>query len=84
MATHSEPDLVAEVASGDRRRALVALRNRLAQELTVAEGRNVAAIAGQLQKVLDAIDALPDETEKSNVVDFAARVADKRAQASGL
>lgn len=49
------------VASGDRRTALIALRDRLAHDIDSADTlpRDRAAITKQLQNVLSEIEALP-------------------------
>jgi len=52
-------DLSAQVAEGDRRQSLVAIRDRLAAELTTAEGSAVATLAKELRAVLAEIDNLP-------------------------
>jgi hypothetical protein len=59
--------LTDDVASGDRRRALEAMRDVLAEHMTAAESSVVAQVAARLQAVLDAIDALPAEAGASRV-----------------
>ena len=46
-------------SEGTRREALQAIRERLAGELVLAEGRDVAPIARQLAEVIREIDSLP-------------------------
>lgn len=75
--------LVEEVASGDRRRALVALRDRLAGDLDVCESaRDVGTLAARLADVLEQIDALPNRAEVSAADEIAARRASRRASPS--
>lgn len=53
------------VSSGDRRQALIALRDRLAADIdnTDTLPRDRAAIAKQLQSVLIEIEEIPETTE---------------------
>lgn len=55
------PNVSEAVASGDRRQALIALRDRLAADIDDTETipRDRAAITKQLQSVLSEIDELP-------------------------
>jgi hypothetical protein len=76
-------DLPAVVARGDRRESLRAIRDRLADELQHAEGRDVAPIAKQLTEVIREIDALPNAAEVSEVADLAKR-RESRRKAAGL
>ena len=69
--------LVAAVASGDRREALLALRDELARRLVDAD-RDAAPIARQLTIVLREIEQLPVPGEKSRVDDLAKRRAVRR------
>lgn len=56
-----KPNVSEAVASGDRREALIALRDRLAADIDNTETipRDRAAITKQLQSVLSEIDELP-------------------------
>ena len=88
-------DTVKEAAaSGDRRRALEALRDRLAAEVerVADEGfcveckrgsSSIAPVAKQLRDVLDALDAMPESEGSSVVDDLAARRAERKARAAG-
>lgn len=88
-------DTVSEAAaSGDRRRALEALRDRLAAEVerVADEGfcveckrgsSSIAPVAKQLRDVLDALDAMPESEGSSVVDDLAARRAERKARAAG-
>ena len=76
-------DLRAEVGSGDRYRALVALRDRLAGDLEGLDARYVAPLAKQLADVIREIDSLPQSREASTVDDLASKRAARRAAASG-
>ena len=64
---------VGEVGSGDYRRALVAMRDRLAADMDVAPPTVVAQIAGRLQAVLAELDGLVDEKVVNFVDDLAAQ-----------
>lgn len=61
-----------EIASGDQRRALVALRDHLAVALDQAEGSHVAPLARELQAVLKLLAGLPIE-KKATIADELAR-----------
>lgn len=73
--------LVAAVASGDRREALLALRDELARRLVDAD-RDAAPLARQLTIVLRDIEQLPVPGEKSRVDDLAKRRAQRRTAAN--
>jgi hypothetical protein len=79
MATRRSP-FKAEVASGDRGRALLALRDRLANELVGAEGAAVASLARQLVLVLGELDGIKSP-EVSARDDLASRRTARRAAA---
>jgi hypothetical protein len=70
---------VAEAALADRRAALVALRDKLAADVDVAEVQYVAALARQFQSVLSELDSLPDGEAVSRVDDLKAKRAKRRA-----
>jgi hypothetical protein len=61
--------LVDEVGSGDSRRALEAVRDRLIVELDQAPSRYVAALARELLAVVKAIDALAPEKPERSIAD---------------
>jgi hypothetical protein len=73
--------LVAAAASGDRREALLALRDELARRLVDAD-RDAAPLARQLTIVLEQIDALPVPGESSRVDELAKRRASRRKTAN--
>lgn len=73
--------LVGEVASGDMRRALNVIRNRIAEELYIAEGKDVAQLSLALVKVLDAIQKVPVPNAADPVNEIAARRERRRAEA---
>lgn len=75
---------VGEVGSGDRRRALEALRDRLAADLDVAPVTVAAQIAGQLRAVLADIAGLPGVVERSASDDLAKRRKARRAAAAKM
>lgn len=59
----SPSTLVTEVASGNRVRALTAVRDRLAAELLTAEGAAVASVSRELRIVLAELEQLGVRTE---------------------
>lgn len=67
------------VASGDRRLALTALRDRLARAIGDAEEKSIAALAKQLADVLRELDAMPVGNEESKVDELAQRRLARRA-----
>lgn len=71
------------VNTGDRRVALVALRDHLARTITAAEPGQVAALARQLTLVLEALDAMTAGTETTALDELTARRAARRAGGSG-
>lgn len=75
--------LFEEVSSGNTRRALNAIRNRMAQELHLAEGKDVAQLGLALVKVLDALDRVPDLNQADPVNEIAAR-RERRRRDAGL
>jgi hypothetical protein len=64
---------VGEIKSGDHRRALVAMRDVLADAMTAAEPAVVAQIAGRLQAVLNDLAALAPEVKQSKTDELRAR-----------
>lgn len=79
----SRPAVSPEVLSGDRRTALIAIRDRLAAELDT-EGimpRDVAAVSKQLADVIRELDAMPNTAEVSAVVDINKRRESRRKTA---
>lgn len=85
------PNLTTVVAQSDRRTSLEAIRDRVAQELAGAEGRDVAALAKTLADIIREIDALPtaervtplDKLAGAVTDDLAARRAARVADAAG-
>ena len=58
-------NLVSATQSGDRRRTLVALRDRIAATIDSCEsGRDMAALSKRLMEVMDEIDSMPSEVEE--------------------
>lgn len=58
-------NLVSATQSGDRRRTLVALRDRIAETIDSCEsGRDMAALSKRLMEVMDEIDSMPSEVEE--------------------
>lgn len=74
---------VAAVESGDRRKALEALRLKLAQAMEACDPEKLAPLATRLQAVVDALDGLADGREDSASDDLAAKRAARRAAAAG-
>lgn len=74
-----------ELASGDKRRALVALRDHLAARLDEGvASRDLAPITKQLADLVETLDAMPDGEEKSAANDIVAKLERARAlRASG-
>lgn len=66
--------LTDEVSSNDSRRALVALRDKIAATIESTDsGRDIAALSKRLMEVMAQIDALPDPEEKADPVEAARR-----------
>ena len=58
-------NLVSTTKSGDRRRTLIALRDRIAATIDSCEsGRDMAALSKRLMEVMDEIDSMPSEVEE--------------------
>ncbi len=71
-------DLVNAALSGDKRATLIALRDRLAEEIETAGARDLAPLSRQLTEVLRQLDEVPDEKEVSAANDIANRRANRR------
>ncbi len=68
--------LVGAVGSGDRRRALEAVRDDLARRLAECEsGRDAAALAARLLDTMDRLEALPAPKEGTALDELARRRA---------
>ncbi len=67
-----------EIKSGDHRRALVALRDALADHLEASEPNVVAQIAARLQAVLAELAALPSVVVLSRTDELRARRARRK------
>lgn len=73
-----------DMASGDLRKQLTALRDFLARQLESCRRADaIAPIARQLQAVVVQLDALPDKAEESPVDNLAERREQRRAKAAG-
>ena len=58
-------NLVSATKSGDRRRTLIALRDRIAATIDSCEsGRDMAAPSKRPMEVMDEIDSMPSEVEE--------------------
>ncbi len=76
-------DVVVEISSGDRLRALIALRDELARRLPDAPSRELPVIARRLQSLLEEIEKLSVSSEKS-FVDVMRERRDERLAAAYL
>lgn len=66
--------LLEAVRTGDRRKALVALRDYIAASLDETESkRDAAALTKRMMEVMEAIDALPDPEADASPLDAAKR-----------
>lgn len=72
-----------EGPSGDHRRRLEALRDRLEGALADASHRDLAPLASRYQSVLAELAALPEVKGSDGVDDLAARRRARRAGAAG-
>ncbi|KJS60662.1 hypothetical protein VM95_19790 [Streptomyces rubellomurinus] len=70
-------------ASGDRRAALEAVRDKLAQELEGLEGPAVAVVSKELRATIAELESIPGGREVSAVDDLSKRRAARRADAQG-
>jgi hypothetical protein len=71
-------DLVTAALSGDKRATLIALRDRLAEEIEQAGARDLAPLSRQLTEVLKQLDEIPDGKEVTPADDIANRRAERR------
>lgn len=75
--------LTEAAASGNRLDTLVALRNRLAEEIdNSTSGRDIAALSRQLTDVLEAIAEMPDGVQTSPADEIARRREERRKAAN--
>ena len=66
--------LLESVRTGDRRKALVALRDSVASTIDCTDSaRDVAALAKRLMEVMREIDSLPEPEAKADPVEAARR-----------
>ena len=70
--------------SGDHRRLLEAMRDRLAADMENCSPMVVAQIAGRLQDVARELDSIPHSTEESKSDELATARANRRAKASAI
>ncbi len=68
------------ISSGDRTRALQALRDRLGAELDEAEGTEVASLSRELRAVLLELERLGVRAEVTPLDDLASRVVTSLGQ----
>ncbi len=74
-------NVVDEISSGNRLRALIALRDELARRLPDAPSRELPVIARRLQSLLEEIEKLSVSSEKSFVDVMRERRDERRAAA---
>ncbi len=72
-------DPLAEITSDDHRRALIAMRDKLAADFVDAPPNVVAQVAARLQAVLEALAALPAEKATSVADELRAKRDERRA-----
>jgi hypothetical protein len=72
--------MAAVVAGGDRRRSLEVIRDRVAAELALAEGRDVAVLAKELREVIRELDSLPGVGMETPLDRIAGSVSDDLAK----
>jgi hypothetical protein len=66
--------MIAEAAAtGDRRRTLEAMRDKLARDMDDAPAAVVAQIAGRLSAILTELDEMPDTEKRSTLDELVAR-----------
>jgi len=76
---------VDEVKSGDRRRGLLALRDKLATAIDAGpEDKDLAALSIRLERVLEQLDQLGFQANEEHDDDLAAKRRAKLSAASGL
>ena len=66
-------DLVNAALTGDKRATLIALRDRLAEEIENAGARDLAPLSRQLTEVLKQLEEVPDKKEVTPADDIANR-----------
>lgn len=78
-------DFTTEVTSGDKLRALVALRDTLARRIEAGpDDKDLAALSLRLERVLDQIEAADTGQSDEEIDDLAAKRRAKLSAASGL
>jgi len=78
--TRGRPNLSTIVDRDDRRASLEAIRNKVAQELQEAEGRDVAVLSKELRDVIRELDSLPVVGRESPLDRIAGAVRDDLAE----
>jgi hypothetical protein len=81
VLTVPDESLVTVVRSGDRRLSLEQIRDRLAERLEAAEGKDTAVISKELREVMRELEQIPTGKEVSTSDDLAARRAARIAAA---
>ena len=69
----STNSLVKAVESGDKRAALIALRDELARRIATAEDRNVAALAARLTEIVQILEQMEPGEEGTPLDEFTQR-----------
>lgn len=78
--TDDDAELCDKVGSGDRRKALEAMRDSLAAHMAAADSSVVAQVAARLQSVIDALAELPAEQGLSSVDEIRRKRENRRAK----
>jgi hypothetical protein len=77
--------MIAEAAAtGDRRKTLEAMRDKLARDMDEAPAAVVAQIAGRLSAILTELDEMPDTEKRSTLDELVARRQNRIAAAESV
>lgn len=77
--------MIAEAAAtGDRRKTLEAMRDKLARDMDDAPAAVVAQIAGRLSAILTELDEMPDTEKRSTLDELVARRQNRIAAAESV
>ena len=77
--------MIAEAAAtGDRRKTLEAMRDKLARDMDDAPAAVVAQIAGRLSAILAELDEMPDTEKRSTLDELVARRQNRIAAAESV
>lgn len=71
-----------EIKSGDRRRALVALRDEIAVNIEAGvAARDLASLSKRLHEIINELDAMPNAKEESGADEIARKRRERRERA---